>query len=503
MVKRIKYWARAAGTAVPALLVCAVLAGVAYWGHMTGWQAKRFSEVFPALAERLGLAANDVDQPTDADEKKADAPTTERADGPADWCERHGIAESLCTTCHPDLATRPGGDASPGFDIAVEPSHDRKQCRTHLEVIRFPSAANVALAGVKTTPARFALMSDEVSAYGVIEYDEFNTARVAPRAAGTVWAVFKRRGEPVRAGDVLALIDSAEVGKAKAEFLQAAAAVEAKSRARALIRTDSVAERIVLEADAALQEARARLFTAQQALVMLGVPLADEVARLPGDKLRERLRFLGIPDEVTSTLPAGTTANLLPVTAPLAGTVVDGTAVRGESVADRQALYTISDLSTVHVLLDFRPEDASRLNVGQQVEFRADGESGAPAVGRLHWISPAVDEKTRLVHAHAEVPNTGGRLRANAFGTAAVTIGQHNNALVVPAEAVQWEGCNHVVFVAESATTFRPRKVRLGLRHDGLVEILVGLKPGEVVATAGSHVLKSYLFRGRLGAAEG
>jgi multidrug efflux pump subunit AcrA (membrane-fusion protein) len=159
-------------------------------------------------------------------------------------------------------------------------------------------------------------------------------------------------------------------------------------------------------------------------------------------------------------------------------------------------------------LLDFRPEDASRLALKQRVEFRPDGESGPPSVGELHWISPGVDEKTRLVHAHAEMPNPTGRLRANAFGMGTVFVCKHPAALVVPTEAVQWEGCNYVVFVREPVTqgnveesppTFKPRKVLLGLRQDNAVEILVGLKPGEIVATAGSHVLKSHLFRDRLG----
>src|SRR5205085_11177002 len=126
-------------------------------------------------------------------------------------------------------------------------------------------------------------------------------------------------------------------------------------------------------------------------------------------------------------------------------------------------------------------------------------------VGPLEYIATAVDEKTRLVHAHVHLDNRDGRLRANLFGTATVTVATHENAVVVPADAVQWEGCSFVVFVRDKddELVFRPRKVVLGLRQNGVVEILVNLRPGEVIATAGSHVLKSYLFRDRLGSAEG
>jgi cobalt-zinc-cadmium efflux system membrane fusion protein len=494
-------WSSTIAGGIPPLLVCGVLAAVGYWGATTGWKSNRFSALFPKVAEFFGVTAADID---DDDDKPADGPVTEKAEGPADWCEKHGVADSLCPECHPDLITGATGRRpwASGDEVAIRSSHDPKQCRTHLDVIRFPSAEAVQLAGVKTATVTERSLAETVTAYGVAEYDEFQTAKLAPRAAGTIWAVYKRRGDNVRASDVVALVDVAEVGKAKAEFLQAAAQLDARTRARSLLHPDRTPERAIQEADAALREARARLFTAQQELLTLGMPLRGDEAALPDEQLRARLQFLGIPDEIVKALPANTTANLLPLATPFAGTVVDGIAVRGQAVAAREPLFTVSDLSSLHVLLDFRPEDAPRLAIGQRVEFRPDGNPGPPAVGELHWISPAVDEKTRMVHAHAEVPNPTRRLRANAFGTAVVTVRQHVAAVVVPAEAVQWEGCSYVVFPAESPTVFRPRKVRLGQRQDAMVEILIGLKPGEVVATAGSHVLKSHLFRDRLGAAE-
>jgi cobalt-zinc-cadmium efflux system membrane fusion protein len=488
--------------ALPTLFVCAVLAGVGYWGAATGWRATRFADTFPALAELLGMSDGEA-AAEKKDDKPGDVPAAEKSEGSPDWCEKHETPDSLCTACHPELAATSGAAASPAGEVPIQPSHDARQCRTHHELIGFPSTEAVGLAGVKTAAATIRSLAETVSAYGVVEFDEFQTAKLAPRAAGTVWASYKRLGEKVRAGDLLALVDAAEVGKSKAEYLQAVVQLDSRVKARAALQPDRVPERVLQEADAGMREARARMFTAQQALLNLGLPLRGDEATLPDDQLRGRLQFLGIPDGTAKLLPpAATTANLLPVLAPFAGTVVDGKAVKGESVAAQQPLFTISDLGSVHVLLDFRPEDAPRLAVGQRVEFRPDGDAGPPAIGELHWISPAVDEKTRMVHAHAEVPNPAGRLRANSFGTAAVTIRSHDAALVVPGDAVQWEGCSYVVFAAESPTAFRPRKVRLGLRQDGVVEILVGLRRGDAVATAGSHVLKSYLFRDRLGGAD-
>ena len=80
-------------------------------------------------------------------------------------------------------------------------------------------------------------------------------------------------------------------------------------------------------------------------------------------------------------------------------------------------------------------------------------------VGRLHWVSPALDERTRMVQAHAEVPNRDGRLKAKAFGTAAVTVRSAPRAVVVPESAVQWEGSSFVVFVRAGEREFRVRRV--------------------------------------------
>jgi cobalt-zinc-cadmium efflux system membrane fusion protein len=493
MTQRLTRWFLALASAVPPMLVCLLLAAVAYWGHSTGWQAKKFGVLIGAAEEE-----------SDADDivPKADGPTADSAAGPPDWCDKHQTPDSLCTTCHPDLAATPAVNLPPTDDQSVRTSHDPRTCRTHLERIRFPSTEVLNSAGVGTAAVREQSLTETVLAYGTVDYDPNCTVKLGPRAGGAVWKVFKRLGDPVRAGEVLALIDAAEVGKAKSEYLQAAVHLDTRTRFRQALHPGTASERNIEEAEGAVREARARLYTAQQALLNLGLPLRGDEAALPDDQLARRLQFLGLPADVVSALPTSTTtANLLPLVAPRDGVVIDRKAETGEIVTIHQAMFTVSDVRQVHAHLDFRPDDAPRLALGQRVEFRIDGDP-LPVVGTLEWIGTSVDEKSRLVHAHAEFDNPDGRLRANSFGTAAVSIRVHDRAAVVPADAVQWEGCCHVVFVRESELVFRPRKVRLGLRQDGVAEVLVGVRPGDVVAAAGSHVLKSYLLRDRLGAAE-
>jgi cobalt-zinc-cadmium efflux system membrane fusion protein len=489
----LKRWFVALASAVPPLLVVAVLAVVAYWGHATEWKAPKFGALIGAKGE------GEVDKA-----KPAEAPTKETTPGLPDWCAKHEVADTLCTACHPDVVASVHSPP-PAAGLAIKRSHDPKECRTHLEVIKFPSPEALKNSGVQAEPATERALTDTVTAHSEIDYDPDQTFKLSARTTGTVWRVTKHLGDRVRAGEVVALIDSTEVGKAKAEFLQAVVHLDTRTRALQMLKTGSTPERLLHEADSAVREAKARLFTAEQALLNFGLPLRGDEAKLPDDELIKHLQYLGIPAEIVASLQTNTaTANLLPLIAPRNGTVIERKAEAGETVAALHPLFVVSDVEHVHAHLDIRPEDVARVAPDARVVFKPDSDSRSYP-GHLHTIATALDEKTRLVHAHAHMHNPDGRLRARLFGTAAITVAVHENAVVVPAEAVQWEGCSHVVFVRDkdSELVFRPRKVVLGLRQDGVIEILVGLKPGEVVATAGSHVLKSYLFRDRLGSTEG
>jgi cobalt-zinc-cadmium efflux system membrane fusion protein len=116
------------------------------------------------------------------------------------------------------------------------------------------------------------------------------------------------------------------------------------------------------------------------------------------------------------------------------------------------------------------------------------------------WISTAVDDQTRTLRVRADIENPEGRLRDMTFGKAEITVRQTPDAIVVPNEAIQWEGCCYVVFVRLTDDIFQTRKVKLGAKDSVFTEVLVGAMPGEVVVTTGSHVLKSEILKSNLGA---
>ena len=134
------------------------------------------------------------------------------------------------------------------------------------------------------------------------------------------------------------------------------------------------------------------------------------------------------------------------------------------------------------------------------VAFRPDGAPDQGASGQISWISTAVDDQTRTAKVRATVENPGGRLLAQTFGKAAITLRQSPNAVAVPSEAIQWEGCCYITFVRLTDDIFQTRKVKLGPEANGFTEVLVGVLSGEVVVGSGSHVLKSEILKSALGA---
>jgi cobalt-zinc-cadmium efflux system membrane fusion protein len=375
--------------------------------------------------------------------------------------------------------------------------------------IEFASPNTVRKVGIQTAPVQVHPLAQYVVATGMVDFDPQRYARLSSRVSGTIWRVEKEIGDCVRKGDVLALIDSSEVGQAKADFMQDLAQVEVRKLTlqglQAVANSGAVSERSLREATTALREARIRLLNAQQRLLNLGLPLRlEELGKLTDEQLARHLRLLGLPDHIRKEVDAETlTANLLPLTAPFDGRVVERNAGPGEyeQTTTPKVLFVVGDERRLHFDLDVNPDDMRYVHRDQPVRFAPDGKGMASTVGRVSHISPEVDEKTRRVRVHAEAEDPEGLLRPHTFGTGHILIREKPDALVVPSDALQSVGPNQFVFVRLSPVRFEARAVHPGLREGNLVEI-DGVRAGEEVVTTGSFVLKSELLKERIAGGE-
>ncbi|HJZ55837.1 MAG TPA: efflux RND transporter periplasmic adaptor subunit [Gemmataceae bacterium] len=397
------------------------------------------------------------------------------------------------------------------YDVPVLVTHDPARCTACTKTVRFASPEVAAKAGIKTTRASHDWVRVTLEAHGEVVQDPTAVGKASPRLGGTLVLMEKQLGQPVRKGELLALVEAAEVGRAKVAYLSAKVQLETREQVLQVLESGSSPARSIVEAKATVREARAALFSARQDVANLGLPLpsADE-EKLPDEAFAHRLLLLGVPFATRLELYAQAnaagqppSANLLPVFSPLDGVVLHRSGVVGEPVPARHPLYEVGDPSRVDVFLDVRQEDLPAVAIGQEVTFRLEGGANLPAVdGAIDWIGSTVDDKTRTARVRGRVPNPDGVLKSGAFGGGVITVEPLRVALVLPRESVHWEGCRHVVFVKRSEVDYMPRAVTLGVRDGTTVEITGGLESGEEVAVAGSHVLKCELLKDRIGGAE-
>jgi membrane fusion protein, heavy metal efflux system len=504
--------------AIPTAAVVSVLIGLAVWGHLSDWTLPKFSSLVGGVVSQVEDWCKEHNVPeSQCIECNKGLVSLGKDYG---WCKEHGIAQ--CPLDHPDVAqlkTTPNVTAE-DFEranraLALRPrAENNSRCTLHERHIQFASIQAMEKVGIDIAVVTQRSIIEAVIANGEVVYDQTHAAHLASRVTGTVWRVEKQVGDRVRKGDVLALIDAGEVGRAKAEFLQAIAQQRLKAvtveRLTPLATEQTVPVRQLREAEAALQESQIRLLSAQQALSNLGLDVrAEDFARMSTEEMAKQIRFLGLPSEMRSNIEQeSTTSNLFPLRSPLEGIVVTRNVVPGEVVDASTTIFGVADVRRMWLTLDVRQDDARFLVMGQTVLFHPSDSKDAPEIkGVLAWISTEADSATRTVKVRVDLPNDDGRLRANTFGTGRIVLRDESRAIVVPTEAVHSDGDCTVVFVRDrdflkegAPKFFHIRKVRVGVKNGETTEIIAGLLPGEVIASKNSVVLEAQLLKSNLGA---
>jgi cobalt-zinc-cadmium efflux system membrane fusion protein len=497
---------------LPNVIVFALLSSVFYLGHHTGWKLPKRSELLGAAAPQAeDWCAEHLVPETACVECN---PTLFERPSDLSFCRAHGVAP--CVIDHPELAQVVGEPQLPQFDVAaalavVARPVNNSRNDLHTRLVQFASADAAVKAGVDVDVAFEQPMSDVITANGELSFDPRRVAHLSTKAPGTVSVVLKNVGEEVEAGEVLALVDAALVGQAKANLLQSMVQLQLKTntldRLKGVANSGAVPGRLIIEAESAKQEAEIDFISSRQALTNLGMEPAEKLEARDAGEVSDELRFLGLPEDVAANLPEGTkTANLIPVRAPYSGVIVASDIVAGEVVSNSDALFTVADPRQLWLILHVRQEDAKYVERGLPVRFRPD-DGGEVVAGQVSWISPAVDEQTRTLEVRVTIENPTGALRDKTYGDGKIVLREEPKAIVVPAAAVQATTDAQFVFVRDknylkegSPKVFHVRQVRTGARDAQNVEILAGVLPGEVVAAKGSGVLLAQLLRSNLGA---
>ena len=318
--------------------------------------------------------------------------------------------------------------------VEAHPAHPRRRCQR---------ATRCRDRGVE------AALQPALGSGARVEFSQQGHARVSSRVTGRVVDLRVVAGTQVKKGEVLAFVDSPQLGEARARYLAAAARAGLAQgnfrREKALFEKGISPERDVREAEAALVSANAEMNSAEAALHALGLEDA-QIRRLKADE-HYGSRF--------------------PVVSPIAGTVVDVSATVGQSVEPAAALFTVGNLSVLWVILQVSESQLVQVEAGMTVEIGVGSRGGRSYAGKVDYVGDVVDPKTRTIPVRVVVPNPerqaqARHVRDGAVAAATSDAGTRGDSVVVPREAVQSMGDEQIVFVPAGPNQFKPVEVRTG-----------------------------------------
>jgi cobalt-zinc-cadmium efflux system membrane fusion protein len=321
-------------------------------------------------------------------------------------------------------------------------------------------------------------LARDVEVVGSVGFASDHYAEVGPLIAGRVVSIAVRVGDHVKAGQVLAELESAEVGQAQAGFLTARAVSNA---AQANLRRErELAERKVSsERDRELAEAAAVTEQSQLAAAT------------------QRLRALGLRQSDISQI-SDARASRVPLVSPIEGTVIERKVFIGQAVEPATAAFQVADLSRLWVQLELFEKDLPYVHADQRAEIRTEVYPGKSFPARVALLGNVIDEKTRTAPVRIEFDNVERLFRPGQFVTATLR-GDPNSTqaavLAVPRKAVITVEGKSLVFVKDAGGTYAKRPVELGPSGGAFVEARNGLAEGDLVVADGGFLLKSELLR--------
>jgi Cu(I)/Ag(I) efflux system membrane fusion protein len=309
--------------------------------------------------------------------------------------------------------------------------------------------------GVRTAKAELASLSHTVRAVGRIGYDETRITQLHPKIDGWIEELLvDTTGQQVEKDTILLGLYAPRLVASQQEYVLALKNYESLK--------NSPIEDIRRGAEQLVQSSRARL----------------ELFDVPEHQIHEL---------ETSLKPR----KILHIHSPAAGIVTRIGAREGQHVTPHTELYMIADLSRVWAYADIFEYELPWVQVGDEAEMTLAAIPGQIFRGRVAYIYPYAESKTRTVKVRIEFDNPDLALKPETFVEITLRASNQDDATVIPAEAVVRSGSKSQVFVVRAPGKFEPRTVRLGLQSAGRVIVLDGVVPGEEVVTSAQFLIDS------------
>ncbi len=383
-----------------------------------------------------------------------------------------------------------------------------------------------AIVEVEVASVQKAEVREYVEAGGTLNALPGREASFSAATAGKVTHVLVQVGQQVSTGQILAQLDrsvlAAQVRQAQAALLQArATAVQARTVSGAPSQT--LATDQIRQAEAALGTARANQAQAQSNLERQKRLFERGIApRKDADDAETQVKVTGaavqqaesalVAARVNATKGLGEARTQSSVAAggveaaqatldvaraelaraairsPITGTVTKRAVNDGEAVDPATPAFEVIDSAALDVVANLPAGYLGRVKTGNVASVHLEALPEKEFTGGVVQVAPSVDPQTNTVSVRVRLANGDGELKAGIYATARIAVEIHQNALVVPQEALVVEGDETFVFVPLGQKVEK-RKVTVGIRDGGQIEIIAGLKDSEKVVTQGAYGL--------------
>ncbi|HEB63560.1 MAG TPA: efflux RND transporter periplasmic adaptor subunit [Gammaproteobacteria bacterium] len=309
--------------------------------------------------------------------------------------------------------------------------------------------------GVRTTRAETRNLSRALNGLGRVDFNEERLTRLHPKTSGWIEKLrVDETGKRVNKDTILLGIYSPDLVAAQQEYLVALNNWEAV-RNSAEMRVKKTAKTIM-------------------------------------ESARERLKLFDVPaHQIKELEKSRKIKKQLHIHSPFEGQVMHIGAREGQYVTPKDELYLIADLSSIWVNVDIFEDELSWLKLGDRAEMRVRAEPGRTYEGKITFIHPVLNPKSRTVQVRLEFDNADLKLKPGMFANVTLYVDPQPGAIVVPSEAIVRSGSREQVFVVREPGKFEPREVTLGVTAEGMTQLLSGVKAGEEVVTSSQFLIDS------------
>ena len=342
----------------------------------------------------------------------------------------------------------------PASQIANEEAKEEPQTQTE-EAEETPlveiSPEKQQIMGVKTATVDFQPLQKIIRTVGRVEYDERRITTITMHIEGWIEKLFVNyTGRYVKKGEPLLSIYSHELISTQEEYL-----IAYKWRQK--------------QSGTALEESAVSLLNAaRKRLYVWDI----------SDKQIEEIEKLGRP------------VKALTIYSPVEGYVSEKTAFEGMMIKAGEPLFKIADLSNLWIIADIYEYELPFVKIGDVSRIALSYLPGREFSSKIDYIYPSLSAETRTAKVRFSIPNTGAQLMPQMFTGIEIKIGL-GRKLAVPDDAVIDTGTRQVVYVDKGDGYFEPREVMLGLRAEGMREVIAGLKKGEKIAVSANFLIDS------------